>query len=104
MSKTSLTLDTIFPADVDLLIHLDEFVVLVEITGLGYLPNTLNLEERSAKILMAVQQNVRITAPELATLIGIAERSAERKIQKLQYEGRLCRICPAKGEHWEISA
>lgn len=106
MSKTSLMLDTFFPADADLLIHLDELDVLAEIIDPGHLPNKLNSEETSGKtsgkILAAVQQNMRITILDLAALIGIAERSVERKIQKLQNEGHLRRIGPAKGGHWEI--
>ena len=56
----------------------------------------------SGKILAAIRQNARITIPDLAALIGIAERSVERNIQKLQNEGHLRRIGPAKGGHWEI--
>ena len=56
----------------------------------------------SGKILVAVRQNARITITELAVLIGIAERSVERNIQKLQNEGLLRRIGPAKGGYWEI--
>ena len=56
----------------------------------------------SGKILAAVRQNARITIPELASEIGITERSVERNIQKLQDEGLLRRIGAAKGGHWEI--
>jgi hypothetical protein len=42
------------------------------------------------------------TIPDLAVLIGIAERSIERNIQNLRNEGRLRRIGPANGGHWEI--
>ena len=56
----------------------------------------------SGKILAAVQQNARITIPELSTLIGISERSVERNLQKLQNDGHLRRIGPAKGGYWEI--
>ena len=56
----------------------------------------------SGKILAAVQQNARITIPELSALIGISERSVERNLQKLQNDGHLRRIGPAKGGYWEI--
>ena len=56
----------------------------------------------SGKILAAVQQNARITIPELFALIGISERSVERNLQKLQNDGHLRRIGPAKGGYWEI--
>ena len=57
----------------------------------------------SGKILAAVRQNARITLPELASEIGITERSVEKNIQKLQDEGLLRRIGAAKGGHWEIA-
>jgi predicted HTH transcriptional regulator len=47
--------------------------------------------------------NTLITIPELADAIGITERSIERTIKKLQEEGRLRRIGPAKGGHWEVT-
>lgn len=43
-----------------------------------------------------------MTIPELAALIGVTERSIERNIKKLQEPGRLRRIGPAKGGHWEV--
>ena len=62
----------------------------------------VTLEKTSGKILAAVQQNARITIPELSALIGISERSVERNLQKLQNDGHLRRIGPAKGGYWEI--
>ncbi|MBB1094593.1 winged helix-turn-helix transcriptional regulator, partial [Rhodopseudomonas palustris] len=56
----------------------------------------------SGKILEAILQNNTITIPELAILIGITERSIERNLQKLQKEGTLKRIGPAKGGHWQV--
>lgn len=47
--------------------------------------------------------NNTITIPELSVLIGITERSIERNLQKLQKEGTLKRIGPAKGGHWQVS-
>lgn len=56
----------------------------------------------SGKILEAILQNNSITIPELSILIGITERSIERNLQKLQKEGTLKRIGPAKGGHWQV--
>ncbi len=56
----------------------------------------------SGKILDAIRQDGEITIPQLALLIGVTERSIERNIHKLQSDGRLRRIGPAKGGHWEI--
>lgn len=56
----------------------------------------------SGKILNTIRQDGEITIPELALLIGVTERSVERNIQKLQSDGRLRRIGPAKGGRWEV--
>jgi DeoR/GlpR family transcriptional regulator of sugar metabolism len=54
----------------------------------------------SGKILAALKQDRNLTIPELAALIGVTERSIERNIKKLQEQGRLRRIGPAKGGLW----
>ena len=56
----------------------------------------------SGKILAALARDVNLTIPELASLIGVTERSIERNIKKLQEQCRLRRVGPAKGGHWEI--
>lgn len=57
----------------------------------------------SGKILHHMQENSRVTIPELATALGITERSVERNIHKLQREGMIRRVGPAKGGHWEVT-
>jgi len=56
----------------------------------------------SGKILSALKQDRDLTIPELASLIGVTERSIERNIKKLQEQDRLRRIGPAKGGRWEV--
>jgi ATP-dependent DNA helicase RecG len=56
----------------------------------------------SGKILAALEEDRKLTIPELASLIGVTERSIERNIKKLQEQGRLRRVGPAKGGHWEV--
>jgi Fic family protein len=56
----------------------------------------------SGKILAAIHGNPTITIPELAQLIAVSTRTIERHLQKLQERGRLRRIGPAKGGHWEL--
>jgi Fic family protein len=56
----------------------------------------------SGKILALIRENVLITIPELALLIGVTERSIERNLKKLQAENRLSRIGPANGGHWKV--
>ncbi|MCG2738640.1 MAG: winged helix-turn-helix transcriptional regulator [Syntrophaceae bacterium] len=59
-------------------------------------------EKTSGKILAALKLDGELTIPGLAGLIGVTERSIERNIRKLQEQGQLRRIGPAKGGHWEI--
>jgi predicted HTH transcriptional regulator len=56
----------------------------------------------SGKILSILKQEKHLTIPELARLIGVTERSIERNIRKLQDQGLLRRIGPAKGGYWEV--
>ena len=56
----------------------------------------------SGKILAAVRSNPDITIPELARLAGVSSRTIERNLQKLQRQGLLRRVGPAKGGHWEL--
>lgn len=60
------------------------------------------LGKTSGKILAALEQDGNLTIPELASLIGVTERSIERNGKKLQEQGRLRRVGPAKGGHWEV--
>ena len=40
--------------------------------------------------------------PELAQHLGKSDRAIERAIRKLRADGKLARIGPAKGGHWEV--
>ena len=59
-------------------------------------------EKTSEKILLAIAANKFITISELAAMIGVAPRSIERNIQKMQEQELLRRIGPDKGGHWEV--
>jgi len=56
----------------------------------------------SVKILEVILDDKLITIPALSALIGVTERSIERNIRRLQAQGRLRRIGPDKGGHWEV--
>jgi len=43
-----------------------------------------------------------MTIPELAGALGITTRGVEKQIAKLRQDGRLRRVGPAKGGHWEM--
>jgi len=53
-------------------------------------------------ILELLFQHPKMAAPELAEIVGISERKIEQNIATLKKIGRLKRIGPAKGGHWEI--
>jgi len=59
-------------------------------------------EKTSEKIIAALQRNSSLTIAELAKSVGVATRSIERNLQKLQDKGRLQRIGPDKGGHWQV--
>jgi predicted HTH transcriptional regulator len=44
-----------------------------------------------------------ITIPEIAMRIGIGERAVKKNIANLQASGRLKRVGPDKGGHWEVA-
>ncbi|HWR91673.1 MAG TPA: winged helix-turn-helix transcriptional regulator [Desulfobacterales bacterium] len=56
----------------------------------------------SGKILAALKEDGYLTIPDLASMIGVTNRSIERNIKKLQEQNRLRRIGPAKGGYWEV--
>ncbi|MFH1081595.1 MAG: hypothetical protein V1766_15275 [Pseudomonadota bacterium] len=43
-----------------------------------------------------------MTIPELAAALGMTTRGVEKQIMRLRRRGRLHRIGPAKGGHWEV--
>ncbi len=65
-------------------------------------PSEKTSVKTSEKIIAALSQNNLLTIAELAKHIGVTSRSIERNIEKLQKKGRLRRVGPAKGGHWEV--
>jgi Fic family protein len=60
------------------------------------------LIKTSEKIIHALDHNHTMTIAELAKTLGLSTRSIERNLQKLQKEGRLRRIGPARGGYWDV--
>lgn len=54
------------------------------------------------RILTEVAGNPRITAKELAVIVGISERKIKENTRKLKGKGLLYRVGPDKGGHWEV--
>jgi len=59
-------------------------------------------EKSSEKILDLVRQNPAVSAREIAEALGLTSRAVEKQLGKLKKEGRLKRIGPDKGGHWEV--
>lgn len=59
-------------------------------------------ETSSERILRLLSNDVYLTARELQSLTGLSRTGVEYNIKKLQKEGRLKRIGPTKGGHWQV--
>jgi len=59
-------------------------------------------EKTGEKILKLIQENQNITASELAETLGISQKGIEWQLKKLKEDGKLIRIGPDKGGHWEV--
>ena len=57
----------------------------------------------SVEILVLIQNNPSISAPELAEHLGISVRAIEKQLAKLKAAGKLSRIGAAKGGHWQVN-
>jgi ATP-dependent DNA helicase RecG len=55
-----------------------------------------------ARILELLQHSPYLTVPEIARQISKSESTVLRGLRTLQIAGRLKRIGPAKGGHWEV--
>jgi len=53
-------------------------------------------------ILHMLSDNPNMTIPEMAASLGITTRGVRKQIASLKKQGRLSRIGPDKGGHWEI--
>ncbi len=65
-----------------------------------------NLEKSSEKtdveILTRLAENPDMTISKLAGILGVTTRAIEKQLAKLQEQGRLRRVGPARGGHWEV--
>jgi ATP-dependent DNA helicase RecG len=59
-------------------------------------------QKSSQKIIAYMQKEPEITIEELSIRIGISDRAVKKHIAKLQEIGKLKRIGPDKGGHWEV--
>ena len=59
-------------------------------------------EKTREKILSILKATPYITMNELAEIVGISKKGVEWQMAKLKKEGRIKRIGPDKGGHWEV--
>jgi ATP-dependent DNA helicase RecG len=61
-----------------------------------------NSPKTQEQILDLMRQNVSITTEEIGSALGITKRAVLKQVEKLKDQGRLRRIGPARGGHWEV--
>lgn len=54
------------------------------------------------KMVALMRDDPNVTISEMAKAIGVAERTVERNLRKLQENGVVRRVGPAKGGYWEV--
>jgi ATP-dependent DNA helicase RecG len=64
----------------------------------------ISSEKSSEKILELLKADPSLAARTLADALGVSPRAVEKQIAKLRAEGRIRRIGPDKGGHWEVMA
>ena len=60
-------------------------------------------EKTREKILRLIKEDPLITTYEIAEKAGLSPKGVEWNIGKLKKEGRIKRIGPDRGGHWEVS-
>ena len=59
--------------------------------------------EKTVEIIFGlIKADPRITQKQIVDKTGLTRRGVEWNLRKLKNEGRLKRIGPAKGGHWEV--
>ena len=59
-------------------------------------------EKTSEKILLKLKIDPKFTISDLATELDTTTRTIERNLKTLQKEGKIKRVGPDKGGHWEV--
>ncbi len=59
-------------------------------------------EKSSEKILVFLRKRNTASAREIAKALGLTSRAVEKQIAALKAAGRLRRVGPAKGGHWDV--
>jgi len=69
----------------------------------GYANDYTELNKKSSeKIINLIKQNNKLSASEIAGMLGISARAVEKQISQLKKVNKLKRVGADKGGHWEI--
>ena len=60
------------------------------------------MEKTVEKIILRIKENPSVSTKELEAITGLTRRGVEWNIKKLKEEGRIRRVGPDKGGHWEV--
>ena len=58
--------------------------------------------DKALAILNAIQQNPKVSAVEMASLLGISSRAVEKRLRSMRENDVIRRVGPDKGGYWEI--
>jgi ATP-dependent DNA helicase RecG len=60
-------------------------------------------QKSTQKIIELMRDDPTITIADLALRIGITEGAIKKQIRKMKAQGRIQRIVPDKGGHWQVA-
>ncbi len=63
---------------------------------------SISSQKSSRKILELMRDDPMVTIADLAQSVGITDRAIKKQIEKLKAQGRIRRIGPDRGGHWEV--
>jgi predicted HTH transcriptional regulator len=59
-------------------------------------------EKTPGRILSALTGHPEATIADLSVVLGVSNRTIERNLKRLQAQGHIRRVGPAKGGYWEV--
>ena len=60
-------------------------------------------QKSSQKIIELIKNNPEITTQQIADSVGISRRAVAKQIAKLRADGKIERVGPDKGGHWQVN-
>lgn len=75
---------------------------LVEKTSPHIEKSSEKSSEKSEAIIMAIRNNPKVSAAEIAMKLGISSRAVEKRIRILRETGKIRRIGGDRGGYWEV--